>query len=109
MEHWKVLHKELSMRAQSDIEQERKRLEKHWQQRRQRARYDTELVERRYQAVDPENRLVAGTLEKRWEELLVQEKLLQEEYDRFRSQTPVGLSPEERARIAALTSDIPAL
>lgn len=100
---------ELSMRAQSDLEQERKRLEKHWQQRRQRARYDTELAERRYQAVDPENRLVAGTLEKRWEELLVQEKQLQEEYDRFRSQTPVGLSPEEQARIAALTSDIPAL
>jgi hypothetical protein len=100
---------ELSMRAQSDIEQERKRLEKHWQQRHQRARYDTELAERRYQAVDPENRLVAGTLEKRWEELLVQEKQLQEEYDRFRSQTPVGLSPEERTRIAALTSDIPAL
>jgi DNA invertase Pin-like site-specific DNA recombinase len=100
---------ELSMRAQSDLEQERKRLEKHWQQRRQRARYDTELAERRYQAVDPENRLVAGTLEKRWEELLVQEKQLQEEYDRFRSQTPVGLSPDEQARIAALTSDIPAL
>ena len=100
---------ELSMRAQADVEQERKRLEKHWQQRRQRARYDTELAERRYQAVDPENRLVAGTLEKRWEELLVQEKQLQEEYDRFRSQTPVGLSPEERARITALTSDISAL
>ncbi len=100
---------ELSMRAQVDVEQERKRHEKHWQQRRKRARYDTELAERRYQAVDPENRLVAGTLEKRWEELLVQEKQLQEEYDRFRSQTPVGLSPQERARIIALTSDIPAL
>ena len=100
---------ELSIRAQADIEQERKRLEKHWQQRRQRARYDTELAERRYQAVDPENRLVAGTLEKRWEELLVQEKQLQEEYDRLLGQTPAGLSPEERARITALTSDIPAL
>ena len=100
---------ELSIRAQSDVEQERKRLEKHWQQRRQRARYDTELAERRYQAVDPENRLVAGTLEKRWEELLVQEKQLQEEYDRFLSLTPVSLSSEERARITALTSDIPTL
>ncbi len=100
---------DLSLRAQSDVEQERKRLEKHWEQRRKRARYDTELAERRYQAVDPANRLVAGTLEKRWEELLVQEKQLQEEYDRFRSQTPVGLSPEERARITALASDIPAL
>src|SRR5262249_55548216 len=100
---------ELSLRAHADIEQERRRLEKHWQQRRQRARYDVELAERRYQAVDPENRLVASTLEKRWEELLAQEKQLQEEYDRFLRQTPVRLSPEERARVTALTSDIPAL
>ncbi len=100
---------ELSIQAQSDVEQERKRLDKHWQQRRQRARYDTELAERRYQAVDPENRLVASTLEKRWEEFLIQEKQLQDEYDRFRSQSPIGLSAEERARITALASDIPAL
>jgi hypothetical protein len=100
---------ELSMQVHADVEQERKRLEKHWQQRRQRARYDVELAERRYQAVDPENRLVAGTLEKRWEELLVQEKQLQEEYDRYLRQTPISLSTEERARIAALTSDIPTL
>jgi DNA invertase Pin-like site-specific DNA recombinase len=100
---------ELSMQVHADVEQERKRLEKHWQQRRQRARYDVELAERRYQAVDPENRLVASALEKRWEELLAQEKQLQEEYDRFLRQTPVGLSAEERARITALTSDIPTL
>lgn len=100
---------ELSRQAQTDIEQERKRLEKHWQQRRQQARYDTELAERRYQAVDPENRLVAGTLEKRWEELLVQEKQLEEEYDRFLRQSPTSLSSEELVRIHALSSDIPAL
>ena len=100
---------ELSMRAHADVEQERKRLEKHWQQRRQRARYDVELAERRYQAVDPENRLVAANLEKRWEELLSQEKQLQEEYDRFVRQAPASLSPEERARITALATDIPAL
>lgn len=100
---------ELSIQAQSDVEQDRKRLEKYWQQRRQRARYDTELAERRYQAVDPENRLVAGSLEKRWEEQLIQEKQLQDEYDRFLSQSPIGLSEKERARITALASDIPAL
>ena len=63
---------------------ERERLEEHWRQRRQRARYDVgELAERRYQAVDPANRLVAATLERRWEEALGQERQLQEEYDRF--------------------------
>jgi DNA invertase Pin-like site-specific DNA recombinase len=100
---------DLSIRAYADVEQERQRLEKHWQQRRQRARYDVELAERRYQAVDPGNRLVAATLEKRWEELLAQEKQIQEEYDRFVRQTPPTLSEEERARILAMASDIPAL
>jgi DNA invertase Pin-like site-specific DNA recombinase len=100
---------ELSIQAHADVEQERQRLDNHWQQRRQRARYDVELAERRYQAVDPANRLVAAALEKRWEESLAQEKQLQEEYDRFLMQTPVSLRPEERARLTALTSDIPAL
>lgn len=100
---------ELSLKARADVDKERKGLEKHWQQRRQRARYDVELAERRYQAVDPENRLVAATLEKHWEELLGQERQLQEEYDRFVRETPTQLTDEERERITALASDIPAL
>lgn len=100
---------ELSIHAQEDVAQERKRLDKHWQQRRQRARYDAELAERRYQAVDPENRLVAASLEKRWEELLGQERQIQEEYDRFVRQTSPTLTAEERARMVALAADIPAL
>jgi DNA invertase Pin-like site-specific DNA recombinase len=100
---------ELSLQARADVERERKRLEKHWQQRRQRARYEVELAERRYQAVDPANRLVAASLEKRWEEALAQERQVQEEYDRFVGETPLQLTDAERNRITALTSDIPAL
>jgi DNA invertase Pin-like site-specific DNA recombinase len=100
---------ELSLKAGEDVERERKRLEKHWRQRRQRAHYEVELAERRYQAVDPDNRLVAATLERRWEEALAHERQFQEEYDRFVRETPLRLSDEERARIAALASDIPAL
>lgn len=100
---------ELSIKASADVERERHRLEKHWQQRLQRARYDTDLAERRYQAVDPENRLVAASLEKRWEELLAQQQRLQEEYDRFARETPHRFTDQERTRITALASDIPAL
>lgn len=100
---------ELSLQAHADVERERQRLQKHWQQRLQRARYDVELAERRYQAVDPENRLVAATLEKRWEELLRDERQVQDDYDRFVRQTPAQLSDEERACIVALASDIPTL
>jgi DNA invertase Pin-like site-specific DNA recombinase len=99
----------LSLRARGDVERERERLEAHWRQRRQRARYDVELAERRYQAVDPANRLVAAALERRWEEALGQERQLREEYDRFAREAPARLTDEELARIEALARDIPAL
>jgi DNA invertase Pin-like site-specific DNA recombinase len=100
---------ELSLKAHADIERERKRLDQHWQQRLQRVRYEVELAERRYQAVDPGNRLVAASLEKRWEEALAEQRHVQEEYDRFARETPCALTETERARIAALAADIPAL
>ena len=58
---------ELSMKALEDVEKERARLDKNWQQSLERARYDIDLAERRYRAVDPENRLVAATFGKRLE------------------------------------------
>jgi DNA invertase Pin-like site-specific DNA recombinase len=100
---------ELSLWAQQDIEKERRRLEKHWQQRLQRVRYDAALAERRYRAVDPENRLVAATLERQWEEALRQQREVQEEYDRYGQQARCRLNAEQRARVTALASDIAAL
>jgi hypothetical protein len=100
---------ELSVKAQADLRRERERLDKQWDQKLRRARYDVEVAERRYQAVDPENRLVAATLERRWEEVLRQERELKEEYDRYTQQTLSQLSEKDEARIAALASDIPTL
>ena len=100
---------ELSLRARGDVQRGRERLSKHREQRLQRAHYDAELAERRYQAVDPENRLVAATLEKHREQALREERQLRDEYDRFLHEAPPDLSEEESARIAALASDIPVL
>ncbi len=100
---------ELSMKALEDAEKERARLHQHWQQQFKRVRYDVDLAERRYQAVDPANRLVASSLEKRWEESLNQQRQLQEDYDRFLRESPPRLSAQERAAIEALATNIPAL
>jgi DNA invertase Pin-like site-specific DNA recombinase len=100
---------ELSMKALEDAEKERALLDQHWQQQLQRARYDVDLAERRYQAVDPAHRLVASSLEKRWEESLHRERQLQEDYDRFLRESSPRLSAHERAMIEALATDIPAL
>ncbi len=100
---------ELSLVVAESIEQDRGRLHQHWTQQLERARYDVELAERQYQLVDPENRLVARTLEQRWEEMLQNQKQLKHDYDRFLHEQPPRLTDEERSRIQELARDIPAL
>ena len=100
---------ELSLKAIEDMHQERERLHRHWKQRLERATYEAERAERQYQAVEPENRLVARSLERQWEEALRNHRDLAEEYDRFLKEQPPHLSEDQRARILALSSDLPAL
>jgi DNA invertase Pin-like site-specific DNA recombinase len=100
---------ELSLRAADDVQHERDRLEKHWRQQMERARYQAERAERQHDAVEPENRLVARQLEQRWEQALMQERELKEKHDRFCKEQPTQLSADDRNKIASLASDIPAL
>jgi DNA invertase Pin-like site-specific DNA recombinase len=100
---------DLSLQALEHVQHERQRLHQHWQQRLERAAQDAERAERQYHAVEPENRLVARSLEQRWEQTLRAQRELQEDYDRFLQDQPRQLSVDETARIQALASDIPAL
>lgn len=100
---------ELSLRAADDLQQERERLHQQWQQRVERAGYEVDRAARQYQAVEPENRLVARELERRWEEALLQQRRIEEDYARFHREQPAGLSEQERAAILALAADIPRL
>jgi hypothetical protein len=59
--------------------------------------------------VDPENRLVARTLERQWEQKLAEVQHLEEDCARFRSEQPRHLTASDRERIGALAADLPAL
>ena len=72
----------------------REELNSVWRQQLERARYEVERARRQYDAVEPENRLVARTLEQRWEEALRRQQQLQEDYDRFRCAQPRTLAQE---------------
>jgi len=63
--------------------QEQGKLEAQWQQKLQRAEYDARRAERQYPQVDPENRLVASTIEKRWEAALNALHKTQRDYQLF--------------------------
>jgi hypothetical protein len=92
-----------------DLELDRNELHRQWRQRLERARYEIDRARRQYDAVEPENRLVARTLERRWEEALAAEQQLTAEYERFQARQPMPLTAKERQEIARLATDVPAL
>lgn len=100
---------EISLQVAEDLEAERARHRTQWEQRLQRVSYEAERAERQYQAVEPENRLVARTLERQWEQALQAQAAVQSDYERFLASEPSPLSAEERERIRRLAADIPAL
>jgi hypothetical protein len=91
------------------LQQERARLHRNWQQRVERARYEAERARRQYDATEPENRLVARELERRWEEALKERRHLEEEYARFARSQPEGLTADEREQVRAWAQALPAL
>src|SRR3989442_15475521 len=67
---------ELALAALHELESRDQSILRQWQMRLERAEYEVALAERRYQEVDPANRLVAGTLERRWNDALVHLELV---------------------------------
>jgi DNA invertase Pin-like site-specific DNA recombinase len=100
---------ELSLHAAAECERERAALAQQWQLRLERARHDTARAARQYDAVEPENRLVARTLERKWEEALRAQRALEEDYARFQQTPGRGLTADERAEIATLAQHLPAV
>lgn len=100
---------ELSLAAAEDIQHERQQLDDHWQQRLTRSRYEVEHARRQYAAVDPEHRLVARELERRWDDALRADEQQQADYEQFQADSPASLSPGERQQIGSLSQDLPAL
>lgn len=74
-------------------------------QRVERARYDAELARRRYMSVDPDNRLVAGSLEGEWNEKLRIHQTAQEEYERHTEQQRRLTEEQVRQKVLSLAAD----
>lgn len=100
---------ELSLAAADQMETERQRLQQHHEQVADRAVYEAERAYRQYAQVEPEHRLVARELERRWEAALAAQRAGEESLDQFRRQQPTRLSAGERERIRELATNVPAL
>ena len=91
------------------LEEERQADERQWQLRLERARYAVHLAQKQYDAVDPENRLVARALEARWEEALRALQELERTYATAQRTALAPLTTQEQDAVRHLAEDLPAL
>jgi hypothetical protein len=98
----------LALAALAQLEQEEQAAGKQWELRLERVRSQAKRAERKSQAVEPENRLVARSLERQWEEQLRTVEAVEKEYQAWRSTRLLALTQADREAIVALGSDLPA-
>jgi DNA invertase Pin-like site-specific DNA recombinase len=99
----------LALAALEELEARDYTVGRQWQMRLERAEYEAELAERRYQEVDPSQRLVAATLERRWNAALLQLEELKQQAVEFHRQHARVATPEQKAKVLALAKDLPKL
>jgi len=99
----------IAIAAVDRMKDEVRHLEQQWSLRRERARYDAERARRQYDAVEPENRLVARSLERVWEERLRAADAVEQDYRQWRQCDPIVLSAEDHKALEAMAGDLPAV
>lgn len=100
---------ELAFRAMQELERRSQAVDQQWRMRIERLEYQAQLAQRRYEEVDPSHRLVAGTLERRWNDALTELQTAQEELHRSRQQQGLELTQEQKTQLLALAQDLPQL
>jgi DNA invertase Pin-like site-specific DNA recombinase len=99
----------LALAALEQIEQEHALLTRQWQLRLERTRYEAERARRQFFSVEPENRLVARTLEREWELKLREVEKSEQAYEAWQRQHRLELTAADRENILALGQDLPRL
>lgn len=100
---------ELSLAVEQEVETQSAALNEQWKLRIEKAEYEARRAERRYKAVDPDNRVVARTLEAEWETSLQELEVVRRQYEDARHQRRVQLTGEDRERIRELARDLPSV
>jgi DNA invertase Pin-like site-specific DNA recombinase len=99
----------VSLQVLEQVERDLAAQQRQQQLQLEQARYEARLAQRQYDAVDPEHRLVASELERRWNEKL--ERVTQLEQSFARSEQPAHwhLTAEERVAVRELSQNLPAI
>jgi DNA invertase Pin-like site-specific DNA recombinase len=99
---------EAAVRAITDCEHQSDEKQRQLELALEQARYEAVRARRQYDAVDPDNRLVAGELERRWNVTLAAVDKLEKELEALIGQRPVALGAAERQRLLQMGTDLEA-
>ena len=100
---------EVALTVQAELEARASEADQLRRSHVERARQHADLARRRYLAVDPDNRLVADTLEADWNDALRALQAAQDEYDRQTAAANTALDEKRKAQIRQLATDFPKL
>ena len=100
---------DLSLAVLKEVEHQADSLARQWKLRLERARYEAQRAERQYNAVEPENRIVARTLETHWNQKLQELAQVEQEYEEAKGKQKLELSAQDKKSILALARDLPKL
>lgn len=100
---------EVSLQVQRELQSRLGEADRLRRQQVERAQYEADQARVRFMRVDPNNRLVADTLEGLWNEKLRTLAQAKEDYEKKRQADQRPLTPEQQQQILALTQDIPRL
>lgn len=100
---------EVALSVQQELVKRHDEADRLRQQHVERARYESQLAQRRFLKVDPDNRLVANSLEADWNEKLRALAAAQEAYEKASASDSSVVSDEERVALLALATDFPRL
>jgi len=97
---------QLAIDAFEIVSRRHEQIDAQWKMRLDRAEYEAGLAQRRYEQVDPNNRLVAATLEQRWNDALIE---LEDVKDQIEQQESRRLTSQQRDEVLELAQDLPQL
>jgi DNA invertase Pin-like site-specific DNA recombinase len=100
---------EIAIKALDELERRENAVNNQWHMRIERAEYEANIAQRRYEEVDPSNRLVAATLERRWNDALVKLEEIKEEFTRHQRKEQITATEEQKAELLKLAQDLPCL
>jgi DNA invertase Pin-like site-specific DNA recombinase len=96
---------EIAIQAFEELERRENAVDNQWRMKIQRAAYEVDLAQRRYENVDPSNRLVATTLERQWNDALAKAEEVKREFATHRSNKQITPTAEQKNDLLSLTKN----